>query len=106
MPAASSASSNSLPAGPTNGLPVRSSSLPGCSPTNRTTERRRPSPKTVCVPSFHRSQALQSAAAARKELSVIRGGNHSSAECDKDLRGPMPTTRVRIRIVNLVEVKS
>src|SRR6266540_3291725 len=34
MPAASSASSNTRPAGPTNGLPARSSWSPGCSPTN------------------------------------------------------------------------
>src|SRR5436190_21733427 len=87
MPAAASASSNNLPAGPTKGLPVRSSSLPGCSPTNRIVERRLPSPKTVCVPFFHRSQALQSAAAALSEGSVNCFGIKSAAEdVDEDLR--------------------
>src|SRR5688500_11558966 len=33
MPASPSARSKSFPAGPTNGRPARSSSLPGCSPT-------------------------------------------------------------------------
>ena len=49
MPASSSARSSSLPAGPTNGWPARSSSSPGCSPTSMSSARRAPSPKTVCV---------------------------------------------------------
>ena len=36
IPASASALSKTRPAGPTNGRPSRSSSLPGCSPTNRT----------------------------------------------------------------------
>ena len=80
MPASASASSNNLPAGPTKGLPVRSSSFPGCSPTKRIAERRRPSPKTVCVPFFHRSQALQSAAAALSVGRVGCSGIKSAAE--------------------------
>src|SRR5438093_6148786 len=36
MPAASSASSSTRPAGPTNGLPAMSSLSPGCSPTKMT----------------------------------------------------------------------
>src|SRR5439155_5899518 len=45
MPAASSASSRSRPAGPTNGLPCRSSWSPGCSPTKSTAARAGPSPE-------------------------------------------------------------
>src|SRR5687767_7783520 len=79
MPAASSALSNKRPAGPTKGLPVRSSSLPGCSPINMTLARREPSPKTVCVPFFQRSQARQPAAAFLTSVSVGRGGIKSQA---------------------------
>src|SRR4051794_38468171 len=64
MPAASSPSSSTLPAGPTKGRPARSSLSPGCSPTNTISAFSDPSPKTVCVPVFQRSQALQSAASA------------------------------------------
>src|SRR5215208_4689813 len=85
MPAASSALSNKRPAGPTKGLPVRSSSLPGCSPTNITFTRRAPSPKTVCVPFSQRSQARQSAAALFSDESVGRGGIKSAAELSNDL---------------------
>src|SRR5215204_774635 len=85
MPAASSASSNKRPAGPTKGLPVKSSSLPGCSPTNMTFTRREPSPKTVCVPFFQRSQARQSAAASLTDESVGRGGIKSHAWLSEDL---------------------
>src|SRR5689334_15539374 len=85
MPASSSALSNRRPAGPTKGLPVRSSSLPGCSPINMTLTRRAPSPKTVCVPVFQRSQARQSAAASFNEESVGRGGIKSTAELAEGL---------------------
>jgi hypothetical protein len=54
---------------------------------NMTIARRRPSPKTVCVPRFQRSQALQSAAAARKAGNVSLSGKNSSADFDEDLRG-------------------
>ena len=80
MPASSRASSNNLPAGPTNGLPVRSSSFPGCSPTKRKVARLRPSPKTVCVPFSQRSQALQSAAAALRDGNDSCSGKNFSAE--------------------------
>src|SRR6476620_56427 len=86
MPASSSALSNKRPAGPTKGLPDRSSSLPGCSPMKITRERRLPSPKTVCVPFSQRSQALQSAAAFFNEVSVGRGGIRSFAALSEDLR--------------------
>src|SRR5215203_3932093 len=85
MPAASSALSNKRPAGPTKGLPVRSSSLPGCSPTNMTFTRRAPSPKTVCVPFSQRSQARQSAAALFNDESVGRGGIKAFAALSEDL---------------------
>src|SRR5262249_30560781 len=80
MPAASSASSSRRPAGPTKGLPERSSSLPGCSPISMTLTRRAPSPKTVCVPVFQRSQAWQSAAAVLSDGSVGLGGIRSTVE--------------------------
>src|SRR6185295_2821187 len=85
MPATSSALSNKRPAGPTKGLPVKSSSLPGCSPSNRTFARREPSPKTVCVPFFQRSQAWQPAAAFLTAVSVGRGGIKSQALLSEDL---------------------
>jgi hypothetical protein len=75
------------PAGPTKGLPERSSSLPGCSPINMTFTRRAPSPKTVCVPVFQRSQAWQSAAALFSDESVGRGGIRSSAALLKGFFG-------------------
>src|SRR5438270_3181545 len=62
------------PAGPTNGRPCKSSLSPGCSPTIITRAAGLPSPKTVCVPSFHRSQALHPAAAVRRAGSVSLSG--------------------------------
>jgi len=41
--------SKSFPAGPTKGLPWRSSWSPGCSPTKTSSAFAEPSPKTVCV---------------------------------------------------------
>ena len=49
------------------------------SPTNMTFTRLAPSPKTVCVPVFHRSQAWQSAAAFLSDESDGRGGIKASA---------------------------
>src|SRR3954471_23594862 len=74
MPASSSASARMRPAGPTNGRPARSSSFPGCSPTNITSASAAPSPKTVCVPLFQSSHARQPLAATRSLGSVGRGG--------------------------------
>src|SRR5216684_2670007 len=74
MPASLSARSSSNPAGPTKGEPARSSRSPGCSPTNMICEPARPSPKTVWVPVFHKSHALQPEAAARSAGSVGFGG--------------------------------
>ena len=68
-----SARSSSLPAGPTNGWPARSSASPGCSPTSISRARRAPSPNTVCVPRFHRSHAA-AVAASRTFGSVGRSG--------------------------------
>src|SRR4051812_33456104 len=65
MAASVSARSSILPAGPTNGSPMRSSWSPGCSPTNRTRARWLPAPNTVCVAFFHRGQARQWAACSR-----------------------------------------
>src|SRR5438093_955184 len=55
MPASSRALSRSFPAGPTKGWPARSSSLPGCSATSITCAWAAASPKTVCLPRFHRA---------------------------------------------------
>src|SRR5215813_11796921 len=67
------------PAGPTNGLPSISSRSPGCSPTNMTGALLGPSPKTVCVPFFHKSHALHPAAMARSSANVLFGGIRTSA---------------------------
>src|SRR5439155_25441883 len=80
MPASSSASSSSWPAGPTNGRPARSSRSPGCSPTNISSAERPPSPNTVCVPFFHRSHARQPAAAPRRAVNDLRPLASSAAE--------------------------
>src|SRR5258705_1715037 len=79
MPASARARSRSLPAGPTKGWPVRSSSLPGCSPTNMSFALLEPSPKTVCVPRFHKSHARQFLAASRTFARVGRSGIRSAA---------------------------
>src|SRR6266508_699091 len=70
MPAVSSASSRTRPAGPTNGWPIRSSLSPGCSPTNTTCDSRAPSPNTVCVARACRSHAVHSLDASRTLVSV------------------------------------
>src|SRR5918992_1317569 len=69
MPASSRASSRSRPAGPTNGLPPRSSRSPGTSPTITTSAVRAPSPNTVWVALAQRRQGP----ALRQEV----GGAHS-----------------------------
>ena len=73
IPASVRAWSKSLPAGPTNGCPERSSTFPGCSPTNMIAARAGPSPKTVCVALFHRSHALQVRAASLSAGSELLG---------------------------------
>ena len=59
MPASSSASFSFCPAGPTKGLPARSSLSPGCSPISITGAGTGPSPNTVCVAGSHSAQARQ-----------------------------------------------
>src|SRR5213593_1957437 len=95
MPAASSARSSTRPAGPTNGLPARSSSWPGCSPTIITRARFGPSPKTVCVPRVHSGQPRQPAAASRSVASVRYSGKKSAAEPVEDARLTRGSTRDR-----------
>ena len=73
MPASSSARSSICPAGPTNGLPARSSLSPGCSPTSMIRACCGPSPNTVCVASFQSGQARQAAASSRR-VSRSAGG--------------------------------
>src|SRR3954447_672365 len=73
MPTSDKASSSSFPAGPTKGLPTRSSWSPGCSPTIMITACDAPSPKTVCVAVFQRSQALHVLAAFLSAGIVLRG---------------------------------
>src|ERR1700722_3872089 len=70
MPASANASSRSFPAGPTKGRPTRSSWSPGCSPTITITALEAPSPKTVCVAVFQRSQAVH-ALAARRNTGIV-----------------------------------
>ena len=74
------------PAGPTNGRPARSSSFPGCSPTNITSAREGPSPNTVCVALFQRWHARQPSAAARSAGIDRRAGTGAF---------DTPTTRLR-----------
>src|SRR5918999_4948635 len=84
MPAASRPLSSSLPAGPTNGLPARSSLSPGCSPTSITRARFRPSPKTVWVAPRQRWQPRQFAAASRNADSVRFSGRNGVASLGSD----------------------
>src|SRR5918992_289511 len=84
MPAASRPLSSSLPAGPTNGLPARSSLSPGCSPTSIPRARFRPSPKTVWVAPRQRWQPRQPAAASRSALSVRFSGRNGVASFGSD----------------------
>lgn len=79
MPASTSASSRSLPAGPMNGWPALSSLSPGCSPMNITWALEGPSPKTVWVAFLQRSQALQVLEARRRLSSVGAGGTRGAA---------------------------
>src|SRR5215216_3957951 len=67
------------PAGPTNGFPSRSSRSPGCSPRKISLAFAGPSPNTVWVPVFHRSQARQPAAASRSFGNVARSGTKVAA---------------------------
>ena len=70
IPAASSASSKSWPAGPTNGSPARSSWSPGCSPTSMIAASGGPEPNTVCVAWAQRPQFLHDRAASAASASV------------------------------------
>src|SRR5579863_890036 len=73
MPASSSARSRICPAGPTNGLPARSSLSPGCSPTSIIGACAGPSPNTVWVASFQSGQARQLAASSRRACRLDEG---------------------------------
>src|SRR5947207_14939432 len=99
MPACTSASSRSRPAGPTNGAPSRSSRSPGCSPTNIATELRLPAPNTVCVASSHRGHARHPAAAPRSFGRLSCGGTRSAAESGIPSAFPPPARRsIGIRV--------
>src|SRR5919206_148161 len=68
-PASSSARCSRRPAGPTNGMPSRSSTSPGCSPTRATGAPGFPAEKTTWVAGSHSSQPRQSGAVtAQQEL--------------------------------------
>jgi hypothetical protein len=84
--AANSARSSRRPAGPTKGRPARSPSWPGCWPIIITRAWFGPSPNTVWVPRFQRSQARQLAAVARSVGRVRRAGMKCAAE-------PVPSNR-------------
>src|SRR5580658_7413492 len=79
MPASANASSRSFPAGPTKGRPTRSSWSPGCSPTIMIAALEAPSPKTVCVAVFQRSQAVHALAARRNTGIVLPRGTRLAA---------------------------
>ena len=81
IPTLSSALSRIRPAGPTNGFPAISSSLPGCSPIKNNRAFEGPSPKTVCVPRFHKWQAWHSAAILRSWFRPALGGIREAADC-------------------------
>src|SRR5947199_8276371 len=74
IPASSKAVLSNFPAGPTNGCPAKSSLSPGCSPTNMILAVDEPSPNTVCVAFFHKSQLRQFAAFARRSSSEAPAG--------------------------------
>src|SRR2546427_1480232 len=95
IPAFSSEVSRILPAGPTKGLPSRSSRSPGCSPTSITRARKGPSPKTVWLPRFQRSHARQPAAAWRSFASVgLRGTSGAAEWSESDRAGTPPTESI------------
>jgi hypothetical protein len=77
--------SSSLPARPTNGRPVRSSSWPGASPTTTTSAVALPSPNTTCVRPSCRRHRTQPAATAPSAVSrstapaSARGGSWAEA---------------------------
>src|SRR5690606_1219984 len=76
------------PAGPTKGLPVRSSWSPGCSPTKTMRAVSGPSPNTVCVALRNSRQRRQSSAARRSSAieralapSCWSGSTGASRQC-------------------------
>ena len=99
MPASSSARSSSRPAGPTNGSPLRSSTSPGCSPTNTTRASAGPMPKTVWVAGSHSGQARQCAAASRRPSRPTPVGGSATENSLVAMTGmsslPAPAERVR-----------
>ena len=80
IPASTRARLSSFPAGPTNGCPRRSSSLPGCSPINMIDARLGPSPKTACVAWRYRSHPRHCWTAWRSSGSVAFSGTYSAAD--------------------------
>ncbi|SPE55271.1 hypothetical protein SBV1_2120009 [Verrucomicrobia bacterium] len=79
IPACTSALSSSFPAGPTNGFPAKSSSKPGCSPTNTTLASLPPAPNTVWVARSHSGHARQPRAASRSPDNVGCDGTNGAA---------------------------
>src|SRR6202162_2128799 len=78
MPASARARSSTRPAGPTNGRPVKSSSLPGASPTSIIGVSAGPSPGTTCVADLQRGQRVHSASAAASARSDLMFGTSST----------------------------
>src|SRR5579884_2570349 len=72
-PTVASARSSSRPAGPTNGMPSRSSYSPGASPIITIRAVAGPAPNTVWVPISHSGQAWQPRASAATSASVSPG---------------------------------
>src|SRR5579859_3977687 len=85
-----SAWSSMRPAGPTNGLPARSSLSPGCSPTSMKAARLGPSPGTAWVASLYSGQRVQTASAAASWRSEVIDSRFLAS-----IPGTMPTRPVR-----------
>src|SRR5258707_14484879 len=94
MPAFSNASSNTAPAGPTNGLPARSSWSPGCSPTNIIRAERGPAPNTVCSASAYSRQPRHPLAAAASLVMLRVSGTNGAAPTVVSTENDYPSPRL------------
>src|SRR4051794_17514319 len=72
-------SHSTRPAGPTNGIPLRSSTSPGCSPTRINRGRRLPLPNTACVVSMYNGHAVHACTALARSLTARESGTKTEA---------------------------
>src|SRR5205085_11397388 len=84
MPIRPSNVSSSLPAGPTNGSPWRSSLKPGASPTIITSAGHGPTPGTACVRVACSPQALQARTSAWSRSSSIAALSDVDSSLERD----------------------